>query len=71
MNSISVLGCGWLGEPLAYYLEKKGNAVNGSSRSTKKLERLKQNGVIPHNVDCTLELKTSPFFDSTILVLSK
>lgn len=69
MNSISILGCGWLGEPLAYHFVQKGEVVKGSSRSIEKLQRLKKNGVAAHSVDCTLDLKNSLFFDSQILVI--
>lgn len=67
-NSISVLGCGWLGEPLAYSLVQKGYKVKGSSRSEQKLSKLTQNGVEAHFVDCTLDLDYSSFFDSDILI---
>ncbi|GGE05483.1 hypothetical protein [Psychroflexus salis] len=40
MNNISVLGLGWLGKPLALYLQKKGFKVNGSCTSLSKKSTL-------------------------------
>ena len=37
MTQISILGCGWLGLPLAKALLKNGFAVNGSTTSNDKL----------------------------------
>ena len=45
MKKISVLGCGWLGLPLAKDLIKKGYKVKGSTTSEDKLNLLKQNGI--------------------------
>ena len=53
MTQISILGCGWLGLPLAKKLIKKGNSVNGSTTSENKLSILKDAGINPFLV--TLE----------------
>ncbi|MBZ4035660.1 SDR family NAD(P)-dependent oxidoreductase [Flavobacterium sp. 17A] len=53
MTKISILGCGWLGLPLAKNLILKGNAVNGSTTSENKLSILKDAGINPFLV--TLE----------------
>ncbi|MET3028335.1 SDR family oxidoreductase [Flavobacterium sp. UW10123] len=47
MAKISVLGCGWLGFPLAKALIAKGNSVNGSTTSENKLPILKDGGISP------------------------
>lgn len=60
MTKISVLGCGWLGFPLAQHLLKKGYTVLGSTTSESKLPQLKKAGIIPFQVsfpDTTKELK--------------
>jgi nucleoside-diphosphate-sugar epimerase len=44
---ISILGCGWLGLPLAESLVKKGPVVNGSTTSESKLPLLENVGVSP------------------------
>ncbi|MDQ6528713.1 SDR family NAD(P)-dependent oxidoreductase [Flavobacterium sp. LHD-85] len=47
MTEISILGCGWLGLPLAKALIAKGNSVNGSTTSENKLLILKDAGINP------------------------
>lgn len=47
MTKISILGCGWLGLPLAEKLIKKGNLVKGSTTSENKLSILEQAGIEP------------------------
>lgn len=47
MTQISILGCGWLGLPLAKKLIKKGNSVNGSTTSENKLALLENAGINP------------------------
>lgn len=47
MKKISILGCGWLGFPLAKKLIEKGNLVNGSTTSENKLSILKDAGINP------------------------
>lgn len=42
---ISVIGCGWLGLPLATYLFAKGCKVKGSTTSEDKLELLKKHNI--------------------------
>ena len=37
-TTISIIGCGWLGYPLALFLKEKGYQVKGSSRSEEKLD---------------------------------
>jgi nucleoside-diphosphate-sugar epimerase len=47
MTKISILGCGWLGFPLAKALHSKGFSVNGSTTSTEKLVVLENAGIEP------------------------
>ncbi len=47
MTKISILGCGWLGLPLAKRLIEKGNSVNGSTTSENKLSILKDAEINP------------------------
>ncbi|RYJ38052.1 NAD-dependent epimerase/dehydratase [Flavobacterium anhuiense] len=47
MTKISILGCGWLGLPLAKALIAKGNSLNGSTTSENKLPILKDAGINP------------------------
>jgi nucleoside-diphosphate-sugar epimerase len=47
MTQISILGCGWLGLPLAKKLIEKGHSVNGSTTSENKLSILENTGINP------------------------
>ncbi|MBB4800975.1 nucleoside-diphosphate-sugar epimerase [Flavobacterium nitrogenifigens] len=47
MKQISILGCGWLGFPLAKKLIKKGYSVKGSTTSENKLSILENVGINP------------------------
>nr|WP_315165227.1 SDR family NAD(P)-dependent oxidoreductase [uncultured Flavobacterium sp.] len=47
MTQISILGCGWLGLPLAKALLEKGFLINGSTTSDEKILMLKNKGINP------------------------
>ena len=47
MKKISILGCGWLGLPLAKSLISKGFSIKGSTTSEEKLSVLKEAGIEP------------------------
>ncbi|MBP6039034.1 MAG: NAD(P)H-binding protein [Flavobacterium sp.] len=49
-EKISILGCGWLGLPLAKSLLLKGYKVKGSTTSESKLEVLKNAGILPFQI---------------------
>ena len=49
-KKISILGCGWLGLPLAKSLLAKGYEVKGSTTSESKLEVLKNAGISPFQI---------------------
>jgi len=50
MNKISILGCGWLGLPLAKSLLSKDYEVKGSTTSESKLEILENAGILPFQI---------------------
>jgi len=50
MRQISILGCGWLGLPLAKSLIEKGYYVNGSTTSVDKILVLKNSGITPFQI---------------------
>lgn len=50
MKTIAILGCGWLGLPLAKSLLLKGYEVKGSTTSESKLEVLKNAGILPFQI---------------------
>ena len=49
-NKIGVLGCGWLGLPLAQRLVEKGLEVHGTTTSSNKLEALQNLGIVPYHI---------------------
>ena len=51
MTKISILGCGWLGFPLAKALIENGFLVNGSTTSTDKLALLENAGITPFLIE--------------------
>ena len=69
--SIGVLGCGWLGLPLASSLEEKGLVVNGSVRTIAKNEILQSKNINPFIVDIDQdELIDVDFLSVEILVIA-
>ena len=48
MKQISILGCGWLGFPLAKALLENGFSVKGSTTSQEKLSVLENSGIQPY-----------------------
>jgi nucleoside-diphosphate-sugar epimerase len=51
MKQISILGCGWLGMPLAKSLLEKGFSVKGSTTSFEKISALESNGIQPFQIE--------------------
>lgn len=47
-EEISIMGCGWLGMPLAERLSKAGYNVKGSTTTPHKLEELQEKGIRPY-----------------------
>ena len=58
MKQISILGCGWLGMPLAKSLLEKGFSVKGSTTSLEKISALESNGIQPFQIELSeIEIK--------------
>lgn len=71
--TISVLGCGWLGLPLAERLLKEGYKIKGSATEQPKLQELNKKGIDPFliNLSPSLNEDADPdFFQSDVLVLN-
>ncbi|ETN93743.1 NAD(P)H-binding protein [Zhouia amylolytica] len=49
-NKIAILGCGWLGLPLAKQFVKSGYLVHGSTTSEDKINLLKDSGITPFKI---------------------
>ena len=68
---ISILGCGWLGLPLASKLANEGYVVHGSTTSISKLGKLKSEGITPYLIDIrNLDNNISGFLNSEILIIA-
>ena len=70
---VSILGCGWLGFPLAKKLIEIGFEVKGSTTSENKLAVLKSNKIAPYLLELTenkISACISDFLnDSDILII--
>ncbi len=51
MKKVGILGCGWLGIPLAEQLVEKGFMVSGTRRSEAGLALLKNHGILPYSFE--------------------
>ena len=71
--NISILGCGWLGLPLAKKLIEAGNIVKGSTTSRDKINFLSSEGIIPYQIQLFEEGvqgdMTSFLKDSEVLII--
>jgi hypothetical protein len=54
-RTISILGCGWLGLPLAKHFIAKGCKVKGSTTSANSLEQLEAAGIVPYLIHVTAD----------------
>ncbi|WP_295769326.1 SDR family oxidoreductase [uncultured Mucilaginibacter sp.] len=72
MTSISILGCGWYGLPLAKAFCEQGYVVNGSTTTSSKIEVLNSEGINPFVVDLNGSdvPAESDFFNCDLLVIS-
>lgn len=71
--TISILGCGWLGLPLAEQLRDAGHRIKGSTTSTEKLELLRGKKIAPFLLRLNPELECDnceDFWDADILVIN-
>ncbi len=58
MKQIAILGCGWLGMPLAKSLLEKGFSVKGSTTSLEKISAIQSNGIQPFQIELSeIEIK--------------
>lgn len=72
-KNISILGCGWLGLPLANKLVAQGYTVLGSTTQSGKLGVLKQAGIQPFLIELSPKINQpfhQEFFRSDVLVVN-
>lgn len=73
LNTVSILGCGWLGLPLARRLIKHGLSVKGSTSTLEKISLLESEGIAPFFIsinDNQIEGNIGEFLQSEILVIN-
>jgi len=72
LKRISILGCGWLGLPMALHLIEKGFRVKGSCTSSEKSKKLRSQKIEPFLIDLNnLNESIAHFFlESDILIFA-
>jgi nucleoside-diphosphate-sugar epimerase len=69
METISILGCGWLGLPLAEELQKS-YEVKGSYRSRATQQALENSGIEYYPIDLADEEFDEEFFECDVLIIA-
>ena len=70
MNRISILGCGWLGKPLAVSFLEDGYKVKGSTTSESKVDDLEAINIETHLVNISEFEEYDTFLQSDILIIA-
>ena len=72
MDTISVVGCGWLGLPLARRMVGRGCTVKGSTTTEDKLQTLRDSGIEPYLLRLTPEPGENPgaLLDADVLFVN-
>lgn len=73
LSKISILGCGWLGRPLARRCTQNGLIVHGATTTRSKMDDLERDGIRPFFMSADPDLKgerLSEFFETDALVLT-
>ncbi len=71
IKNIGIIGCGWLGLPLAEELLKAGYSVSGSTTSEEKIKVLKTKGIQPFKISISEDGINGPIseFLSTLSII--
>ncbi|HEY9168888.1 MAG TPA: NAD(P)-binding domain-containing protein [Lutibacter sp.] len=70
-RKISILGCGWLGKPLALSLIAQGYQIKGSTTSVAKLNEFQEIGISPFLISLDyIKHNILAFLDSEILIVA-
>lgn len=71
MKTISLLGCGWLGMALVSYFQSQSIRVKASTRTSNRLNELREIGSIPYLVDIdNLSSDIQAFLDCDVLIVN-
>ncbi|MEM7514180.1 MAG: SDR family NAD(P)-dependent oxidoreductase [Bacteroidota bacterium] len=71
--TVSIIGCGWLGIPLAESLIEKGASVKGSTTREEKLPLLKEKGIEPYLISLSPDEMIGDlpsFMDTDIVIIN-
>jgi len=72
-GTISILGCGWLGVPLAKHLIRYGFSVKGSVTNPEKFDLLRTEEIQPYQLvlnETSVQISNPDFFDCDVLIIS-
>jgi len=72
-KNISILGCGWLGLPLAINFLSKGISVKGSTTTESKISELEEQGITPFLLklgEATKEMYDDFLSDSEVIIIN-
>ena len=72
-KTISIMGCGWLGLPLAEQLVSGGNIVKGSTATSSKITSLKEKNIVPFLISADPNVSgdaLDKFFEAEIIVIT-
>ena len=74
MSTYSILGCGWLGLPLAKQLVAHGHQVHGTTTNPAKLALLADAGILPYEVRLNALASAAPvltdFFEAHAIIIT-
>jgi len=68
-QTYSILGCGWLGFPLAESCIADGIQIKGSTTSSEKITLFKEAGIIPYQINIDKKEDFSDFLNSDVLLI--
>lgn len=72
-TTVSILGTGWLGLPLAKHLLDQGYTVKGSTTTPAKIHNLQSMGILPYLLqvdDRVVGERGEDFFDTDVLIIT-
>lgn len=72
MRTVSILGVGWLGLPLAKKLKSSGYHVKGSVTTKSKMEMLQQAAIWPYHLELSpdgMSIDDERFFEADVLIV--
>ena len=70
MNNVSILGCGWLGKPLATSFLEAGFSVKGSTTSEGKIDLLEGVGIEAYLVNISEFEEFDAFLETDVLIIA-